>query len=197
MADLRDGLLRALKAHFEGGNGLALAVHDWQCCIGAHEEGLTGCTCWRPVFDLVQNGPEPATIAAVAAGRYPLAPRDGMCGDCAYRPDSPEKSGDPNYHSAADLESCARQGRLFFCHHSNDDGVGMRQPIAWQHPDGIRIPAVLAGDYQPPIIDGVPYLADGSPAPLCAGWAARARALAHRDAKDADAGRPDALEVTR
>lgn len=39
-----------------------------------------------------------------------------MCDDCAYRPGSPEKSGDPMYRGdATDLEMIAETG-TFFCH---------------------------------------------------------------------------------
>lgn len=34
----------------------------------------------------------------------------------------------------------------------------------------------------PPIVNAVPYRADGTPAELCAGWSARSRALAGREA---------------
>lgn len=49
----------------------------------------------------------------------------------------------------------------------------MRRPTSWRHPSGATIPGDHA-DYQPPIIDGVPYRADGRPGDLCAGWTARA-----------------------
>lgn len=46
-----------------------------------------------------------------------------------------------------------------------------------RYPAGIRIPAASTGDYQPPIVEGIPYRADGQPGLLCAGWVARNRAL--------------------
>ena len=95
-----------------------------------------------------------------------------MCHDCAYRPNSPEKTGDEAYAGdPQELERLAREDR-FWCHD------GMRQPRSWLHPpSGVTIAAVLAGDYQPPIIEGIPWRADGQPGLLCAGWAARRRAL--------------------
>lgn len=47
--------------------------------------------------------------------------------------------------------------------------------MAWRHPAGMRIPADPGrdGDYQPPIVLGVPFRADGQPGLLCAGWAGR------------------------
>lgn len=58
----------------------------------------------------------------------------------------------------------------FWCHQ------GMRRPLYWEHPAGVRITGSPA-DYDPPIEDLVPFKADGTPADLCAGWAARSRAL--------------------
>lgn len=47
------------------------------------------------------------------------------------------------------------------------------RPLAWRHPHGITIDGDPA-DWQPPIVNAIPFRADGSPALLCAGWAARA-----------------------
>lgn len=102
-----------------------------------------------------------------------------MCADCAYRPGSPEKSGDPTVTGSADaLEDFAATGARFWCHQ------GMRRTIALRHLSGAEAPRGAAA-YDPPIVDGIPYRADGSPGQLCAGWAARRRALtAHAHSED-------------
>lgn len=177
MADLRDSLLRAIGAQFDAGCGmsLVLAGDPWRCCPGAKDKGPTACTCWQPVYDLPQTDPPPETIAALALGETEPDVRPRMCGDCAYRPDSPEKTGTGEAQcDAATLELLADTGERFWCHD------GMRKPKAWRHPAGIRIPAPDTFDYQPPIVLGVPYRADGQPALLCSGWAARRRALTAR-----------------
>jgi len=58
----------------------------------------------------------------------------------------------------------------FWCHQ------GMRKLVAWRHPAGVTVPVTVDG-YGPPGVDGVPYRADGTPAEVCGGWAARRRAL--------------------
>lgn len=133
------------------------------CCIGAAEHGPGDCTCWEPEYELEQQTPdtsiEPTTRAT-------------MCADCAYRPDSPERSGDPNYqHSDEDGFSELAAG-VFWCHQ------GMRKPLRWRHPAGISVEAI--GDYYSPPLrerDGelVPFRADGTPGERCAGWAAHRR----------------------
>lgn len=66
--------------------------------------------------------------------------------------------------------------------HPADAGVGrklervmtagdMRQPAHWRHPSGAMTPGSPM-NYQPPIVDGTPYKADGTPGDLCAGWVA-------------------------
>ena len=93
--------------------------------------------------------------------------------DCAYRPNLPQKSGQPSHHGGAELERSAATGQKSFCHN------GFRVPVAWEHPAGMGIPAdpTRDGDYQPPILLGILYQADGKPGLLCAGWAARRRVL--------------------
>lgn len=173
-APLTDSLLRAIAAHVDAGKGLAIAVATQNCCAQGYDGGPAECVCWRPVFDLDQADPDRAAAAELAAGTRHLSRRDTMCGDCAYRPDSPEKRGDEAYQGgAAELDDIARAS-TFFCHD------GLRQPIAWVHPAGLRLPVPLDGNYQPPIIDKVPYRASGQPAMLCAGWHARRRALTGR-----------------
>jgi hypothetical protein len=117
------------------------------CCYAAANDGPAACTCWEPIFDMEQLPP-----------RIGLEPetRTRQCGDCAYKPDSPERQADPC--ALLDLEN-------FWCHR------GIRRPTSWQHLDG-RVRPGSEADYQPPIVDGVPYRADGRPAARCAGWAA-------------------------
>jgi hypothetical protein len=175
VADLRDGLLRAIAARIDTGYGLAmvLAGEPWRCCPGATRKGPAACTCWQPVYDRKQAEPPVETVVALALGQLNPDVRDRMCSDCAYRPNSPEKTGCDDVNGDPQLlENLAAAGQRFYCHD------GMRKPRAWWHPAGIEIPAVgTDADYQPPIVDGVPYRADGQPGLLCAGWAARRRAL--------------------
>lgn len=136
------------------------------CCWGAAASGPDRCTCWTPVFDRDQAEPVPA-IPEV---------RDRMCGDCAYRPGSPEKVGDPEHEGDAEtLEHLAASGTPFWCHD------GMRRPVVLRHPSGAEIPGHVAA-YEPPRIGGIPFRADGRPGLLCAGWAARGRAIAAAEA---------------
>jgi hypothetical protein len=180
MADLRDGLLRAIAARIDAGYGMPLVLPGmpWQCCDGAIDKGPGGCTCWIPIYDRPQAEPPLDTVVAVALGQLQPDVRDRMCADCAYRPGSPEKTGSDDVNGdAQQLEHLAATGNRFWCHD------GMRTPKAWRHPAGIEIPAAPGdGDYQPPIHDGVPYRADGQPGLLCAGWDARRRALQARRA---------------
>lgn len=127
------------------------------CCIGSAMYGPERCTCWEPVYDLEQVKPRPDLPADV---------RSSMCHDCAYRPGSPERSGDPR---AAGTEEALRAlvdgGDIFWCHQ------GIRRPIRFEHPSGITVPGSDLA-YDPPIIDGTPYRANGTPADMCGGWAA-------------------------
>jgi hypothetical protein len=127
------------------------------CCYGAIN-GPQACTCWRPVHDTEQ--------APLACGDLGL--RDRMCQDCAYRPRSPERCGEPGYQgTGGELDEFILTGELFICHQ------GMRRVAKWVHPSGAEVPA-HPGDYQPPFdAMGRPYKADGTPGDLCAGWAAR------------------------
>lgn len=140
-----------------------------QCCIGAVEEGPVGCSCWEPIYDLKQQD--------VIEGDMP-GQRTEMCVDCAYRPDSPERSGDDR-HSCSDdgeLDGIARGNAPFWCHQ------GLRKPIAFKHLSlGVVVPTDTDA-YDPPfrIIDGfkVPIKADGTAGNRCAGWLARKNQLA-------------------
>ena len=140
------------------------------CCVGSAVYGPERCTCWEPVYDLEQAEPDPQVVRWLAAGGQPVT-RRRMCGDCAYRPGSPERSGDPKHAGDSEyLEELAGTGDRFWCHQ------GIRRPVEWRHPSGATIPGHPAA-YRPPVVGGVPYRADGQPAELCAGWAARRRAL--------------------
>ncbi|TCO57166.1 hypothetical protein [Actinocrispum wychmicini] len=148
------------------------------CCLGRVEDGPASCTCWRPVYDLEQQPIDEHARQLLADGIQPNT-RTQMCGDCAYRPHSPEMSGDPTYAGDADhLEQLARDAWRFWCHQ------GMRIPVKWVHPTGAEVPG-HAGSYQPPMDTrlGVPFRADGTPAELCAGWDARRRAVAHQETR--------------
>jgi hypothetical protein len=124
------------------------------CCMAGAMHGPRGCTCWEPVHDLGQADP--------VVGANATRPR--CCGDCAYRNDSPERAGDDPYDDEL-RDIAGTPGHVFACHD------GMRKRVAWAHPDGRRV-EVEGDDYDPPIVDGVAYKADGTPADLCAGWAA-------------------------
>lgn len=142
---------------------------EGMCCAGAAINGPHRCTCWRPVYDIEQVDPLPDV---------PQVRPAGMCGDCAYRPGSPERQGDPDHAGDAELlDDLAASGTPFWCH----DGI--RRPARWVHPPtGIEVPGHPA-DYEPPMVGAVPFRANGRMAFLCAGWAARGRALAARDAR--------------
>jgi len=110
---------------------------------------------WTAVYDLDQASPQ--TDALPGANLR-------MCADCAYRPNSPERQGDERHAADADmLDRIVRDGEPFWCHQ------GIRQPVTFRCDDGIEIPA-HPGSYDPPIVDAIPYKADGTPADLCAGW---------------------------
>jgi hypothetical protein len=127
------------------------------CCIGAAFGGKDRCTCWEAVYDLDQQQLRPGGMGL----------RVKMCPDCAYRPASPERRGEEGYQGDPEfLDELVLTGEFFACHQ------GIRRPVKWVHPSGAEIPGHPAG-YAPPLLDGVPYKADGTPADLCAGWAAR------------------------
>lgn len=140
------------------------------CCLGAAVYGPGGCTCWERVHDLDQTPPDTSIKPTTRAT---------MCGDCAFRPDSPERTGAENAaHDADDLDLLVVSDAPFWCHQ------GMRLVTAQRHPSG-AVKAQPAGErlaYDPPIVDGVPYQADGSPGQMCAGQAAHRRAAAARAA---------------
>lgn len=139
------------------------------CCDGSAVKGPQYCLCWEPRFDLEQ---QPVTEGEPGC-------RDAMCSDCAFKPGSPERQGDKRYNGDPEfLDRIVMTGEPFFCH------AGIRQAVKLVHPSGAEVDLLAAapGDYRPPIENGVPYKADGSPGELCAGWAARRRAHRKREA---------------
>ncbi len=135
---------------------------DGGCCMGAAMYGPDRCTCWVEVFDLEQQPPQ----TGLDAGLKPTP-----CADCAYRPDSPERAGAEHVvGDTAMLDALVDRGEPFWCHQ------GIRRVVKLLHePTGTEhvVPDELAVSYRPPIIAARPYKADGSPADLCSGWAAR------------------------
>jgi hypothetical protein len=130
---------------------------EGMCCDGSAVMGPQYCTCWEPAFDLGQEEIRPGEAGC----------RDAMCGDCAYRPGSPERCDDPDYRGDQEfLDRIVVTGERFFCHQ------GMRRALRLVHPSG-AVMELPPGAYDPPVTGGVPYKADGSPGDLCAGWAAR------------------------
>jgi hypothetical protein len=133
-------------------------VEVWMCCLGVVDKGPSGCTCWTPVYDVEQAPPRPPFCAE------DLAARARMCGDCAFRKGSPERSDVWAEEALMDLTWSA--GTPFWCHD------GLRRPAKWVHPTLGEVEGSTA-DWRPPIVAGIPYRADGAPGLLCAGWAAR------------------------
>ena len=121
------------------------------CCWESVNTGGDRCSCWTPVLDV-----EPS--AELQEG--PTGARRKACHDCAYRAGSPER---------AELGGLPEYGRHqpFLCH----QGVG--RIIAWIHPSGARVDVDPAlDDYAPTQRGDRAWRSDGSPAELCAGWAA-------------------------
>lgn len=140
------------------------------CCDGSAVKGPQYCLCWEPVFDAGQQ-----PVIEGGPGRRAVA-----CSDCAYKAGSPERQGDERYNGDPEfLNRIVATGERFYCH------VGIRQAVKLVHPSGAEVDllAVAPGDYRPPIEDGIPYKADGTPGDLCAGWAARRAKRLEREAK--------------
>jgi len=154
------GLLATMECHSYPGKRWADEHPDADpsgCCWGAIFVGSEACTCWEPVYDVEQAALIPPASAA------DIAVRTRMCADCAYRPDSPERSDVFTEEALLELPSA---GELFWCHD------GLRRPTHWVHPDGRTVDG-SPHDYRPAQLKGIPYQADGHPALLCAGWMAR------------------------
>lgn len=137
----------------------------WEACAA---DG-TDCAVWEPIYwpeptrdpAELQHGPEP---------RRPLA-----CGDCAYRPDSPERRDNDGA-----LPATFDPSRPFHCHD------GMPALVGWTHPGvgwsvlASTMPTMQDGfligsyDYSPHQHGGRGWQHDGQPLVVCAGWAAHA-----------------------
>lgn len=123
------------------------------CCMGSAAMGASKCTCWVPVYDTEQADP----------CQGPPAVRSKMCGDCAFRDGSPERTGDERYANSeeGDIEDLVASGDPFYCHQ------GMRRVVRLVHPTGVTV-EMMPGSYKPP----KHCKADGSPGDICAGWRA-------------------------
>ena len=139
------------------------------CCLGSAGRGRSCCTCWTEVLNLVAQEPqEPG----------PPQVRSTPCHDCACRLTSPERTDRDDMASSWDgVLRSAGKGLPFYCHD------GMPVVVARVHdPTGNRF-EVAPEDrhgYRPRLDSrGCPVRADGSPALLCAGWAALAQAEGH------------------
>ncbi len=139
---------------------------EGMCCIGAAARGPVHCTCWTTEHDQEQL---PIQHGAMAV-------RDKMCGDCAFRPGSPEQLGDPSHAHSGDGELDEVIGPGFVCHQ------GMRKRLRLVHPEG-SVVQCGSMEYAPPERPGMTWKADGTPAEMCAGWAAR-RAQWDREAAE-------------
>lgn len=134
------------------------------CCYGTAIYGPERCECWLPVYDVVQQRPRLDLPSSVM-------PK--MCGDCAFRPNSPERQAHPSVRGDWEtLQDLVLSGEPFWCHD------GLRLPVAWFHPPSLTW-HVVADDiaYDPPQqrdAHGIPtpYRHDGRPGDLCAGWTA-------------------------
>jgi hypothetical protein len=140
-----------------------LDAGEGMCCAGAVHRGPAGCTCWEAVYDPADQVP----LADCDRAASDLT-RPRMCGDCAFRADSPERAGEGRYQNSepGDLERVAAGATPFRCHD------GARRIVALVHtPTGHRIDLAGVDHYDPPTADR-PYAADGKPLLVCAGWAA-------------------------
>ena len=128
------------------------------CCHGDSVYGPGRCTCWEMIYDLDQQPIKPDALTPM---------RSTMCGDCACRPESPERNGDPEFRHSGEgqLQAILDGSSPFFCHQ------GIRRLVGMRHPDGTVIDLESPGGYKPPMDGERPYRADGSPAAVCAGWA--------------------------
>lgn len=129
------------------------------CCYGAAVYDGERCTCWEPEI-------EPEPTQEVQEG--PMAVNTRRCGDCAYRPDSPERQA-----MGGDFMPYVPDG-VFTCH------VGMPKAVRFRHPPTgvvVEVPEGTANDDYRPVTRGDrAWQADGRPAVVCAGWARDDRA---------------------
>lgn len=144
---------------------------DVPCCMAAVNTDGRSCTCWEPIrLDLddlhrvdvdqvVAELRDTPPTSRLCEG--PPAIRPTMCGDCAYRPGSPERQ-------RADGEQLDYSIRdRFYCHD------GMPAVVAWWHPPTGTVTRVQdRAHYAPEIRADLAWRHDGRPGTLCAGWAA-------------------------
>lgn len=140
------------------------------CCSEVERRGVEnggpGCTCWTPVYAEPQRPPVPG---------IPVA-RRAPCRTCACHVAAGQLSDGSELPAGLEeayawLVARAARGEAFYCHE------GARVPIRWEHPtEPPRAPAdhyvddAGHSDWPPPMVDGVPYRADGRPAELCFAW---------------------------
>lgn len=137
-------------------------IGEGMCCESAWRDP-DRCTCWAAVHEPADQVPLDACHSDA-----PDLTRPRMCGDCAFRVDSPERTGEGRYENSepGDLERVIAGSTPFRCHD------GARRIVALVHaPTGHRIELSGLDHYDPPQ-DRRPYAADGQPLLVCAGWAA-------------------------
>lgn len=153
-----------------GGSGLPCPDPDGVPCWEACAVDGSDCAVWEAIY-----WPEPTKDPArLQAGPEPKMPT--ACGDCAYRPQSPERQD-----NGGDLPVTFDPLRPFHCH------VGMPALVGWSHPGlgdvcllASSLPTMQDGfligsyDYEPHHVGGRGFQADGRPLVVCAGWAAHA-----------------------
>lgn len=135
---------------------------NW-CCYGAAvNESPRYCTCWEPTYSEPRAEPVEGVLQTIAPAQ---------CVDCAYRHDSAEWLDDDEREN---LVSLARGRGVFTCHQ------GMAYIVSWRHPTTgmvVEAPPDAVGSvntWAPLYRDAeTPCKADGTPADLCHGWAAR------------------------
>lgn len=142
------------------------------CCFAAANTEGDSCDCWIPVL-----WPEHETNRDGHPIREegPQNVKREMCSDCAFKPTSPERAK----QDGAPLDY--GPDRPFTCHTAEGvdhysigqwSGHSMPRVTVWVHPpSGVTMP-VTEDDYKPVSRGNRSWLADGSPAPFCAGWGA-------------------------
>ena len=161
-APLTDEQIAAIEA--DGENGMNY------CCYDAASRGPGGCSCWIPEYSTRRRKPLGGTVVE----------RDKPCADCAYSHGSAEQQ---SAFDSENLSHIAASGDgVFFCHQ------GIAYVVRWRHPLGMVVEAELdaagaVNTYEPRYataalngnLTSVPAKANGKPADICAGYAARRR----------------------
>lgn len=159
-----------------GGSGLPCPDPGVPCWEACKVDG-TDCAVWEPIY-WPEPTREPARLQAGPEPKRPLA-----CGDCAYRPGSPERQA-----NGGALPETFDPLRPFHCHD------GMPALVGWTHTAvgdvcllASSLPTMQDGfligsyDYRPHHVGGRGYQADGRPLVVCAGWAAHAARVMAED----------------